>query len=188
MCQEQHFFEIGQVCISRQIKNKLSDFAIANLLAYQQQGKCDEHIVAPHPDAAAIWSHYDSPEGEVIVYTDRTSENNLTTLYFKDEAEIEQRGYFNWSLDDAKPPFMLGQVTVTQAVSEVLSADKIDYLIRRQLNYDWGEVCQADWLLNDKAVTHHGRVVSLHTIDNESILVITEADRRSTTIMLSYEY
>lgn len=87
MCQGNHFFEIGQVCVSRQIKHKLSDFAIANLIEYQQQGRCspellDDNVIAPHPNAAGIYSHYDTPMGEVIVFTDRTIASNLTTLYF----------------------------------------------------------------------------------------------------------
>lgn len=91
MCHYHHFFEIGQVCISRQIRENLSDFAIANLLEYQQQGKCspdllDNNVVAPNPNATGIYSHYPSPVGEVVVFTDRTAENNLTTLYFSNEA------------------------------------------------------------------------------------------------------
>ncbi len=194
MCHYHHFFEIGQVCISRQIRENLSDFAIANLLEYQQQGKCspdllDNNVVAPNPNAAGIYSHYPSPVGEVVVFTDRTAENNLTTLYFSNEATNEYRGYFPWSLDNPrKRPFTLGKVRVTQAVSEVLSSDKIHELIKRQLSYDWGNTCQSDWLLNDNAVKHQERVVSLHTVDEENLFIITEADRSVTTIMFTYEY
>ncbi len=40
MCHGKHFFKIDQVCVSRQVKEKLSDFAIANLIELQQQGRC----------------------------------------------------------------------------------------------------------------------------------------------------
>ncbi|MFP4731339.1 hypothetical protein [Pasteurella multocida] len=194
MCQGNHFFKIGQVCVSRQIKDKLSDFAIANLIEYQQQGRCsptllDNKVIAPNPNAAGIYSHYDTPMGEVIVFTDRTISSNLTTLYFSSEANNEHRGYFSWSLDNSrKSPFTLGQITVTQAISEILNPVQIHYLIEQQLSYDWGNTCQSDWILNDNAINEHGRVVSLHSVDNEDVFVITEADRSATTIMFAYEY
>lgn len=194
MCQGNHFFKIGQVCVSRQIKNKLSDFAIANLIEYQQQGRCsptllDNKVIAPNPNAAGIYSHYDTPVGEVIVFTDRTISSNLTTLYFSSEANNEHRGYFSWSLDNSrKPPFILGKIMVTQAISEILNPVQIHYLIEQQLSYDWGNTCQSDWILNDNAINEHGRVVSLHSVDNEDVFVITEADRSATTIMFAYEY
>lgn len=194
MCQGNHFFKIGQVCVSRQIKDKLSDFAIANLIEYQQQGRCsptllDNKVIAPNPNAAGIYSHYDTPMGEVIVFTDRTISSNLTTVYFSSEANNEHRGYFSWSLDNSrKSPFTLGQITVTQAISEILNPVQIHYLIEQQLSYDWGNTCQSDWILNDNAINEHGRVVSLHSVDNEDVFVITEADRSATTIMFAYEY
>ena len=194
MCQGNHFFKIGQVCVSRQIKDKLSDFAIANLIEYQQQGRCsptllDNKVIAPNPNAAGIYSHYDTPVGEVIVFTDRTISSNLTTLYFSSEANNEHRGYFSWSLDNSrKPPFILGKIMVTQAISEILNPVQIHHLIEQQLSYDWGNTCQSDWILNDNAINEHGRVVSLHSVDNEDVFVITEADRSATTIMFAYEY
>lgn len=194
MCQGNHFFKIGQVCVSRQIKDKLSDFAIANLIEYQQQGRCsptllDNKVIAPNPNAAGIYSHYDTPVGEVIVFTDRTISSNLTTLYFSSEANNEHRGYFSWSLDNSrKPPFILGKIMVTQAISEILNPVQIHYLIEQQLSYDWGNTCQSDWILNDNAINEHGHVVSLHSVDNEDVFVITEADRSATTIMFAYEY
>ncbi|HII3839966.1 TPA: hypothetical protein ACY382_000077 [Pasteurella multocida] len=194
MCQGNHFFKICQVCVSRQIKDKLSDFAIANLIEYQQQGRCsptllDNKVIAPNPNAAGIYSHYDTPMGEVIVFTDRTISSNLTTVYFSSEANNEHRGYFSWSLDNSrKSPFTLGQITVTQAISEILNPVQIHYLIEQQLSYDWGNTCQSDWILNDNAINEHGRVVSLHSVDNEDVFVITEADRSATTIMFAYEY
>lgn len=194
MCQGNYFFKIGQVCVSRQIKDKLSDFAIANLIEYQQQGRCsptllDNKVIAPNPNAAGIYSHYDTPVGEVIVFTDRTISSNLTTLYFSSEANNEHRGYFSWSLDNSrKPPFILGKIMVTQAISEILNPVQIHYLIEQQLSYDWGNTCQSDWILNDNAINEHGRVVSLHSVDNEDVFVITEADRSATTIMFAYEY
>lgn len=194
MCQGNHFFKIDQVCVSRQIKDKLSDFAIANLIEYQQQGRCspdllDNKVIAPNPNATGIYSHYDTPMGEVIVFTDRTISSNLTTLYFSSEANNEHRGYFSWSLDNSrKSPFTLGQITVTQAISELLSPVQIYHLIEQQLSYDWGNTCQSDWLLNDNAINEHGRVISLHSVDNEDIFIITEADRSTTTIMFAYEY
>ncbi|OOF59799.1 hypothetical protein BKL49_02845 [Rodentibacter myodis] len=87
-----------------------------------------------------------------------------------------------------KQPFPLGKVVQTIAVSEILSDNDIHQLIRKQSNYDWGNVCQSDWLLNDLGANGQGRVVSSHTVNGETVFVITEADRSSTTIMFSYEY
>lgn len=194
MCHGKHFFKIDQVCVSRQVKEKLSDFAIANLIELQQQGRCspdllDNKVNAPDPNAAGIYSHYNTPMGEVIVFTDRTIDSNLTTLYFSNEVNNEHRGYFSWSLDDSrKSPFVLGQVLITREVSKRLTPVQIHHLIDMQLSYDWGNTCQLDWLLNDHAVKENSRVISLHSVNNEDVFVITEADRSVTTILFAYEY
>ena len=77
---------------------------------------------------------------------------------------------------------------VTQAISEILNPVQIHHLIEQQLSYDWGNTCQSDWILNDNAINEYGRVFSLHSVDNEDVFVITEADRSATTIMFAYEY
>ena len=64
----------------------------------------------------------------------------------------------------------------------------IHRLIEKQLSYDWGATSVEDWIENDHAVEKDKRIVSQHLIDGESVFIITEADRSSTTIMLGYEY
>lgn len=64
----------------------------------------------------------------------------------------------------------------------------IHRLIEKQLSYDWGATSIEDWIENDHAVEKDKRIVSHHVIDGESVFIITEADRSSTTIMLGYEY
>jgi len=109
----------------------------------------EENLIAPNPNAADIYSYYDTPMGEVTVFTDRTIDSNLTTLYFSNEANNEHRGYFSWSLDNSrKPPFTLGKIMVTQAISEILSPIQINHYLNQYFP-EWREPSEdgrAKWL------------------------------------------
>ncbi|MDU8924302.1 hypothetical protein RYD26_05165 [Pasteurellaceae bacterium LIM206] len=113
----------------------------------------------------------------------------LTTIYFEDEADDCRRGYFTWSPGcRVRSPLQLGKVIATNAVSDLLSASTIHRLIEKQLNYDWGEVSQYDWLLNDDAARQHGNVVAMHHVEGEKVFMVTEPSNHLTTILFGYEY
>lgn len=88
--------------------------------------------------------------------------------------------------------FALGQVGITrvcQAHMDRLKASPLTYL-NKHANGDWGDLGADDKRANDLAVKHgDSRIFSKYTLpDKEKIYIITEADRSSTTIMLTEEY
>jgi len=61
--------------------------------------------------------------------------------------------------------------------------------LTRHANGEWGEVDDHDRKANEYALEHGLRVMSVYTLSSgERIWIITEADRRSTTILLPSEY
>jgi hypothetical protein len=54
---------------------------------------------------------------------------------------------------------------------------------------DWGDVCAEDWTANDQALAGGSRVLSAyHDRAGVKFWIITEADRRATTILLPADY
>jgi hypothetical protein len=86
--------------------------------------------------------------------------------------------------------FDLGRVLVTtgaEALLDRIGQDK-ETLLRRHQSGDWGELSNDDRRANDDALRHGGRLFSAYRIQAEKVWVITEADRRSTTVLLPDEY
>jgi hypothetical protein len=87
--------------------------------------------------------------------------------------------------------FPLGQIVATQGAIQALEEAKqsyIEFLARHQRG-DWGVVCAEDCELNNLAVKNETRLLSAYrTSKDERILVITEADRSATTLLLPDEY
>ena len=86
--------------------------------------------------------------------------------------------------------FTTGTIYVTVGVRELISDEthSVTHLIGRHLNQDWGDVCEEDKQSNNQALIHGGRLLSSYTLDDETIWIITEADRSTTTILLPSEY
>lgn len=87
----------------------------------------------------------------------------------------------------------LGRVFVTKGVMSMFpgqdDATSLASIVTRHQEGDYGETCQEDQELNREAVKQGGlRVVSKYRYKDEDLLVITEADRSSTTMMLIGEY
>jgi len=117
-----------------------------------------------------------------------------------------------------KKLFGLGQTVTTQgalaaikeATKTCADADKAAEIVcavmlSRHVYGDWGDVCDEDAQLNDDAIAHDNRIMSVYTmtalgvpsLDNRLLLagvrpfkiwVITERDRSVTTILLPEEY
>jgi hypothetical protein len=86
--------------------------------------------------------------------------------------------------------FDLGRVLVTTGAAALLDRigqDK-ETLLRRHQSGDWGDLGDEDRRANDDALRHGGRLFSSFRIQTEKVWVITEADRRSTTVLLPDEY
>ncbi|MCR5892202.1 MULTISPECIES: hypothetical protein [Burkholderia] len=88
--------------------------------------------------------------------------------------------------------FPLGRVLVTPGAIDLLdrTGTNADDLLRRHLRGDWGVVCSADARANNLAVVSGTRILSAYELGarREKLWVLTEADRRATTLLLPCEY
>ncbi len=87
--------------------------------------------------------------------------------------------------------FPLGDVFLTVGANEALDESNQlpnEFLARHQKG-DWGDVCEDDRQENELSVKEGFRILSAYKTDRDvKIWVITEADRRSTTVLLPSEY
>ncbi|MFP3477983.1 hypothetical protein [Burkholderia ambifaria] len=88
--------------------------------------------------------------------------------------------------------FPLGRVLATPGAIDLLdrAGTNVDDLLRRHLRGDWGVVCSADARANNLAVVNGRRILSAYELGDrpEKLWVLTEADRRATTLLLPCEY
>ena len=87
--------------------------------------------------------------------------------------------------------FQLGQLVATRGVHAHLEEHNINILpyIASHLSGDWGEVCKEDAQSNEDALIYGDRIMSVYTLrTKEKIWIITEADRRATTVLFPHEY
>ncbi|MFW5962430.1 MAG: hypothetical protein ACOCQR_02335 [bacterium] len=85
--------------------------------------------------------------------------------------------------------FDLGRVVITRGAEAELSEEDVDSGIRRHAMGDWGDVVEDDAKMNDEALKHEGRIMSVyHSEDGVKFWIITEWDRSATTILLPSEY
>ena len=88
----------------------------------------------------------------------------------------------------------LGTVVVTKGISDLMNEDyekEIFILesLKRYSKLDWGDTCNEDAALNDKAVKEGNRVLAVYEHHSGlKIFIITEWDRSATTILLPSEY
>src|SRR5436190_15825810 len=87
--------------------------------------------------------------------------------------------------------FALGQTYITPGAQDALMAagqTEIQFL-RRHASGDWSELSTLDAKENERSVQNGFRIRSAYsTAAGASIWIITEADRSSTTILLSDQY
>ena len=101
------------------------------------------------------------------------------------------------ALPDHAPRFILGKIVSTQgALAACSQSYMLDCLSRHQRG-DWGCACAEDRATNAEAVTAGMRIISSYPIDpakpcqgwgDNTLWVITEADRSVTTLLLPSEY
>jgi hypothetical protein len=86
--------------------------------------------------------------------------------------------------------FPLGHVLLTPGATEALfAAQQIppEFLLRH-LHGDWGELCAEDRRENERALRAGARLLSSYrTLAETTLWVITDADRRATTLLLPEE-
>ena len=93
--------------------------------------------------------------------------------------------------------FPLGQIVSTPGAFAACSHHHLMVCLARHVTGDWGAVCPEDAALNDEALTLGSRVLSSYPIDaalpckgfgDNTLWIITEADRSVTTFLLPEEY
>jgi hypothetical protein len=99
--------------------------------------------------------------------------------------------------DSPTKRFELGQIVSTPGALEVCSAERMLVCLERHMVGDWGCVDDEDKTTNNEAVKSGYRVVSAYPIDpakpsqgfgENTLWIITEADRSVTTFLLPDEY
>lgn len=86
--------------------------------------------------------------------------------------------------------FPLGEVLCTDAAHATLVAngETPEALVIRHAQGDWGILVPSDAKLNERAIHNGDRIVSAYKVGGSKVLVVTEADRSVTTVLLSTEY
>jgi hypothetical protein len=89
------------------------------------------------------------------------------------------------------PRFKLGRICATSAALEVIADAQISIvdLLIRHMRGDFGTLSEADRQRNEQAVLTGQRILSSYVLANEqTVWLITEADRSITTFLLPGDY
>jgi hypothetical protein len=87
--------------------------------------------------------------------------------------------------------FKLGRIVATPGAIDALreSNQTFEEFLDKHVAGDWGEQDKHDKKVNNAALAHGGRIVSVYTTSKGvKIWIITEANRAVTTILLPDEY
>ena len=85
--------------------------------------------------------------------------------------------------------FGLGNIYVTRAALGVLTITDMNNSLQRHVRGDWGNVGSDDWESNDIALSEGERLLSVYqSAAQEVYWIITEWDRKLTTILLPSDY
>lgn len=114
----------------------------------------------------------------------------VISIYSDDDAVADGLKTEHTYTPTANRRFELGRVFVTTGAEALLDRTGQDKetLLRRHQSGDWGELGDEDRQANDDALRHGGRLFSAYRFQGEKVWVITEADRRSSTVLLPDEY
>ena len=85
--------------------------------------------------------------------------------------------------------FLLGRIVATPHALEVISPEEITAAITRHQAGNWGHVDEHDREANERALLEGTRLLSAyHSTTGARFWLITEADRRITTVLLPEDY
>jgi len=96
-----------------------------------------------------------------------------------------------------KALFPLGQIVSTPGALDACSHEHRIECLARHASGDWGVICKDDAALNNAALTDGSRILSAYPINpkkpskgygDNTLWIITEADRSVTTFLLPSEY
>ncbi|MDN7526338.1 hypothetical protein [Burkholderia orbicola] len=91
----------------------------------------------------------------------------------------------------AGPRFKLGRIFATPAALEAIADARVSIidLVIRHVRGDWGDLSESDRQQNELSVDAGLRLLSNYVLPNgQTIWVITEWDRSSTTFLLPGDY
>ena len=92
-------------------------------------------------------------------------------------------------LQSAPRPVRIGRVVAKPGVLGAVPLQELLAALERHTRRDWGDVCEADWKANDRALKIGERLLSSYRASNGTkFWIITEWDRSYTTILLPSEY
>lgn len=82
----------------------------------------------------------------------------------------------------------LGQISVSRKAAAELDEYQAGHALLRHMIGDWGDIDREVWQSNDVALDSGERIVSYH-LDRQfrPFLIVTEANRKATTILLPGE-
>lgn len=85
--------------------------------------------------------------------------------------------------------FPMGMLVITSNAAATLVENAWTEGLGRHLSGDWGDICDEDRGLNEAALKHGSRLLSVYYDRNGTkYWIITEADRSATTILLPEDY
>lgn len=90
-----------------------------------------------------------------------------------------------------EPVFRFGALAFSAGVDALVRSDQLDPFpyLRRHLSGDWGDLDEEDLQANDVAFYYDRRLLSAYRITpDQTIWIITEADRSLTTVLFPDEY
>jgi hypothetical protein len=90
-----------------------------------------------------------------------------------------------------RPRFRSGHIVATHGALDLLQHDDklAALLLARHMSGDSGDTCDEDKAINEDAIQHGARVMSVYKLVGGRVLwIMTEADRSATTFLLPEEY
>lgn len=87
--------------------------------------------------------------------------------------------------------FDSGRIVITAGVSDLVLRGALNPLIflQHHLTGNWGDISEQAANVNDAAINNSQRLLSSYTVNSDvTLLVVTAADRSTTTLLLPREY
>ena len=84
--------------------------------------------------------------------------------------------------------FPLGQMVMTANAASRLDSIAVYEGLRRHAAGDWGDICPEDKGLNEEALKHGDRLLSVYGTGENRFWIITESDRSVTTVLMPEDY
>ncbi|MDP2099233.1 MAG: hypothetical protein U1D70_11400 [Methylobacter sp.] len=88
--------------------------------------------------------------------------------------------------------FELGQISMTPSAISIIASFKVSIgdLLDRHEKGDYGEISEVDWRENTLALLPESveRVMSVYSVGDEKLWVITDPDRKVTTLLTEADF